>query len=94
MKEGLARRFADIDSDVETLDRRVLRNNAAPDPMEQLMHRIAFLVLDVKITGDVPPWQHKRMQWGDRRRITHGKGERVGTDKPGLGERTEDAGGH
>jgi hypothetical protein len=66
MREGVAGRFADIDSDIETRDGRVLRNDAAPDLLEQLMHGIAFLVLDVEITGDVPPWQDQRMQWVTR----------------------------
>src|SRR5215813_7993871 len=87
--DSLTGRLADIDSDIETLNGRIARNDAAPHLVQQLMHRIAFPAADIKIAGYVPPRQDQRMQGGDRRRIAHGKGKRVGTHKLGLGERTE-----
>jgi hypothetical protein len=40
----------------------VLRNDAAPNLIQQLMLRIAFLAVDIEIAGHVPPWQIERMQ--------------------------------
>src|SRR6516165_7869100 len=87
VKQGLARRFADIDSDVETRNRRVLRDDAVPDLIQQLIHRFAFLAVDIEKTRHVPPWQDQRMERSDRRGIAHGKGKRVRAYKPGLWER-------
>ena len=86
MKKGLACRLGDIDSDVETRDGEVLRNDAAPNLVQQLMHRIAFLAVDIEIAGHVPPRQIEQMQGRDRRRIAHGKAKRVRARKPGLEE--------
>lgn len=94
VKEGLARSLADIDPDIETGDGRVLRNDAAPDLVEQSMHRIAFLAIDIEIAGDVPPRQDQRMQRCDRRSIAQRKRERICTYKPGFGDRTEYAARH
>jgi hypothetical protein len=90
MKDGLACRFSAIDTDIETLYRRVPAQDQGFKSFNQVMRIASFLTGHVKIVGTMAFREDKHMVGADGGAVLDGKCGLVfkdDTERLGLAER-------
>jgi len=93
MEDRLAGDLADINADIEPLDARIERQNAAAAVFQESVDRALLLRLEIEIAGDMALGQDQRVQRRHRGGITNAVYERVLLGDMPLGHRAKNATG-